>query len=246
MNKYDFVFISPHPDDIALSLPLTFRLLSQIGRTALVTVFTRSRFAHGKEVADDVSLKRQAEDLSYARRAHAEHIMIDLPDRSWIGLKKSNSSMRRARRDFRYVQFEKILRWLFGKETSCLCFAPLGIGSHLDHLIVQDVMSKVFCRVLYYEDLPYALFVSNEEKLKHARCTLGGRRMPFELRYSSMLWGRKINDLRIYPSQDLMRFADRLRKNSSTANNMIREGFWSNSDTVQDFLGCFGLNLGLS
>jgi len=77
-----------------------------------------------------------------------------------------------------------------------LVLAPLGIGSHVDHLLAARAASRLGARVLHYEDVPYVLYdrcagwqerFDRCERVTHT-CSAGG-------------WAAKIHAITLYTSQ---------------------------------------------
>lgn len=168
--KYKRVFISPHPDDVAFSCFGSLINPPADPKEALVvTVFDESRFSfhHGLS-AREVTAIRRREDITFIARLGTGHKSLGLAD----------SSLRHAAYQAEYNNFlsprddpifstvkktlESVLQPYLG---TCPIFIPLGIGSHLDHCIVREVVKEIVSQslvvhgshlLLYYEDLPYA------------------------------------------------------------------------------------------
>jgi hypothetical protein len=47
------------------------------------------------------------------------------------------------------------LKEIRDKNPEAVIFCPLGLGNHVDHIIVRDVVRNVFGNVIYWEDFPY-------------------------------------------------------------------------------------------
>jgi len=51
-------------------------------------------------------------------------------------------------------QASAVVRWLAGS-GQCLLLAPLGVGGHVDHVLVHAAAARSAPRVVYYSDFPY-------------------------------------------------------------------------------------------
>ncbi len=51
----------------------------------------------------------------------------------------------------------KKLRRLKKRSENSIVFCPLGVGGHVDHVIVSEICRKVFPKVVFWEDYPYNL-----------------------------------------------------------------------------------------
>lgn len=40
---------------------------------------------------------------------------------------------------------------------NALVFCPVGVGSHIDHILVRKAVSEIFSNVIYYLDFPYSI-----------------------------------------------------------------------------------------
>ena len=158
------IAISPHPDDVALSITDT---LNEIGQTrsdlrfSLVTCFGVSSYTRFPECRDSglITEIRENEDRLYLRSLQFADAVLqplgfhDAPLRPEWSESQSVFAVSRAELG-RYVP--PLQRRLM-QETECsLCFLPLGLG-HKDHLITSAAASAVFKQApaIFYEDCPY-------------------------------------------------------------------------------------------
>jgi LmbE family N-acetylglucosaminyl deacetylase len=160
------VVLSPHPDDAAFSVSLTIRTaLARALPVRVITVFSRSFFApFGPDGdTDAVTALRRAEDDRWSRRLGPllTRVDLELPDAA-LTLERAGDTDPIAplelvgpdavRRD--------VVASLLGPHVAdaSLVLAPLGLGRHLDHIIVRD--AAITCvpapHLMFYEDLPYA------------------------------------------------------------------------------------------
>jgi LmbE family N-acetylglucosaminyl deacetylase len=178
------VFLSPHPDDAALSCGGSIALLAGRGEpVTIVSVFSGSgssdrltpyqRLALGfgedgaLEPAEEptpmsVMAVRRAEDEAYARFAGAAIEFVDLPDAVFRGYEGDGQLMAPPRLDDP-APIDELRRVLARLQPSAV-YAPLSIGGHIDHRQVRRAViallaepdSPYLDRTLFYEDFPYA------------------------------------------------------------------------------------------
>ncbi len=169
------ILFSPHCDDIAYSL--TGRILA--GRESaqecvVATVFTRSTFAPYSPLCssgdvEQITCLRLGEELEFCRSLGLAHVGLGLPEAPLRGFDLVDdlfTTKRRVDDDPIQPEVERLLG-----ELSSVCrpdrvYCPLGIAGHVDHLIVRQAIESVFvgvCPVHYYEDLPYAGELTDEE-----------------------------------------------------------------------------------
>lgn len=72
---------------------------------------------------------------------------------------KSDSLLKRSLR--------KELQSIIGSNLNTLLLAPLGIGGHVDHILVHDVCRSIGRDMIYWEDYPYNLHQDNLTKFEN-------------------------------------------------------------------------------
>lgn len=196
--------LAPHADDVALSIGGLLRLLEPGPRLTLATVFTRSIAAPGlprdTRTAGHVSAVRAAEDAEYCRTIRAQRVTLDLdecglrgyPRDAWIGhVDRTDSAVDEVR--------SRLGRVVEDANPSVI-LAPLGVGDHVDHILVREALSSLSLTslILLYEDLPYA----GELQLSRVKLPLphADGLVPATIDISSVL-ALKLADLALYPSQ---------------------------------------------
>ena len=199
--------LSPHADDAALSVGGC--LLSGVFRppVTLATVFGRSNYASGGFQSDwrEVTNLRKSEDLAYSSLIGLALRFLELPE---AGLRDDVDHPGVWAEDVSEPfaappELAEVLGSLLEEFSPALLVAPLGIGCHRDHLLVQRAARKTGelagHDVVYYEDLPYAERLTNRELSQHARA-VDNRLEPWRVSISQVL-DRKIQALDCYPSQ---------------------------------------------
>lgn len=207
------VFLQPHSDDLCFSLGAT---ASKVGRGHLVTVFTGAGWIHpAKRPApppDDVTALRIAEDRAFAVACGLTSHFIDRPSASllgWGSFDPGHLPENRARIE------EALLSTLDALERDCgaterpWLYVPAGIGGHVDHLAVAELVIDRFAelssryRIAFYEDLHYATDVRARRRgvihLKQRLSNFGLRRWVLPLDRAAAV--RKCDLIGHYASQ---------------------------------------------
>lgn len=177
------LFLSPHPDDVALScggLVANLHLRGDYvviatcyggaGAMPHLTEYQREalgfaeREAHMSPAA--VMEERAREDRSYAALVGAELVHMDLPDAVFRGYEGEKALMGPPRADDPAPS--AALAELLHSVQPHVAYVPLGIGGHIDHRQVfragvselssgrAGSFSDKSCRLTFYEDFPYS------------------------------------------------------------------------------------------
>lgn len=168
------VVVSPHPDDAAFSASQAVRAALARGWTVVVvTVYSGSAFApFGPDGdAEAVTTLRRAEDRAWVARLGPAARLIDLgrPD---AALRPEHlgdfDPVARSPLDPADLRESAELVALLAPafEGASVLLLPLGIGEHLDHVLVRDAGVSARgdrCTLAFYEDLPYAATLSPSE-----------------------------------------------------------------------------------
>jgi GlcNAc-PI de-N-acetylase len=211
MASRDIFLVSPHCDDVAYSLGgrLAAKRLP-LDRCELLTVFTASPYCplgsfRPEEVAKITEL-RLAEDREFCRRLGIAHFHYHLPEATlrsgYARLEDVRVSRSAALRDPILGTVCSLLTDLRQSRDPSYVFVPVAIGGHADHWIVRVACEFVFegeKRLVYYEDLPYAGYISEEDlegQLKSISGTARGSILP-----ESGWLGEKLALLRTYRCQ---------------------------------------------
>lgn len=163
MNDKKYLLISPHFDDIFLSV---FSLLySKPEEIMLVNVFTSIDYTQKLSrdqincLAEDLRISREIVSSDSLKnwikyREQENHIACKKVGVEYINLGFADSLFRLTKNDeeLKIDILEKIKEFNF--ETIIF---PMGIGKHKDHLILHEISKDLFFRgrVLYYFDSPY-------------------------------------------------------------------------------------------
>ena len=201
--------LSPHSDDVALSLGGSL-LRGALGDVRITTVFSISDYTINDEglSAKEVTEIRKEEDRVFFSHLPGEPAIVyldrlDAPLRRGIhhertiGLGIDASDEREA---------ASVAVPLIGDASAgTLILSPLGIGGHVDHLVVRRAaieVSRVGYPVGFYEDLPYTAGLRTDEiasLVERIASREGMVLKPFVIPYGEA--DRKDSALRLYATQ---------------------------------------------
>jgi LmbE family N-acetylglucosaminyl deacetylase len=173
--SYDAIYLSPHFDDAVLSCGGQIYEQTARGQRVLVVTLAagepqtgmRSLFADYQHYAWGLSAEeaisvRRAEDARACTRLGADLLSWSLPDAIY--------RLDPATGEPLYTSNELLFGNLSSAEAPLIAelavqmgalpaaqrvFAPLGLGSHVDHQLVRAAAERAFASLLFYEDYPY-------------------------------------------------------------------------------------------
>jgi LmbE family N-acetylglucosaminyl deacetylase len=181
----DWIYLSPHLDDVALSLGgLLWEQSNNGEKTSIWTICAGSpppgefsRFAqslHERWETGDKSMDaRRMEDIDSCEVLGSLHYHINIPDciyrRSLITgdfLYDSEEDLNLPVHPDEYPLIEELsqnLTAMLPDSANVIC--PLGIGSHIDHVLTREAVEQIFAtphnnknrRLFYYADFPYVV-----------------------------------------------------------------------------------------
>lgn len=203
------LFISPHPDDIAFSAFASLTLVPQNKQREVVTVFSQSCWTFTSEIdpkrARYVTAQRRAEDERFAWSQNALIRRLGFKDTSLRGLSEGEEYRRLPPGDPLYRSVtEALARVLEDQDGRAICYVPLGVSHHLDHLMVRDAVLSLRSGphdVVFYEDLPYCENYSEQYIREFVRAL--SPELPLAPKLSDLTshWPEKIAAVRLYESQ---------------------------------------------
>ncbi|MEM8932071.1 MAG: PIG-L family deacetylase [Acidobacteriota bacterium] len=227
-QRYEAIYLSPHLDDVVLSCGGRMHRRAARGENVLaVTVFTgdvpdgplselaATVLMHMGLSREEASERRRQEDLAACELLGAEAIHWPYDDATYRRDEAGEPSYTTARELFAGTptaadtDLEDELVEAFGQlPPADLIAAPLGVGGHVDHLLVRRAAERVFGqKVAFYEDFPYV------RKLFALRRTVGDRRqwhsVPEPLDPSDLV--AKVRAVAAYTSQVPPLFGDERR-----------------------------------
>ena len=147
------LMISTHFDDVPLSLGGILHKKEIFTDISVLTVFTKSSYTILSGINDSANYISKLRILEMKKYCHEMNIKL-------YTLRFEDTTQRKyPEKDnvFDDIKFE--LNSKVNEIEYNTIFFPLGIGNHLDHLIVYKVaknLSTTNKQVFFYEDLPYA------------------------------------------------------------------------------------------
>ncbi|NLG51484.1 MAG: PIG-L family deacetylase [Chloroflexi bacterium] len=180
-STYDHIYFSPHLDDVVLSCGGGLYTQVQSGQRVLVVSFfadspTNDAFnAYTLELkerwggAQDAVAVRRSEDLAalkllgadalhmpfldcvYRQNADTGEVYYPTVEHIFGDVHPEESELHR---ELLAALVERV-----GGLSAATLYAPLTVGHHVDHILVQRMafaLAKQGCRVRFYEDFPYA------------------------------------------------------------------------------------------
>ena len=177
---YTAVYLSPHLDDAALSCGAQIYDRTAAGESALiVTVMAgspppiaeaeQSAYIAGLharwQLAGDAAAERRAEDAAACAVLGADYLHLSVPDCIYRLHPQSGAPLYTSDADIfgdidpaeEGALADAIALLLRDLPPAREVIAPLGVGHHVDHLLVRAAAERVWpAGLFYYEDYPYA------------------------------------------------------------------------------------------
>jgi LmbE family N-acetylglucosaminyl deacetylase len=237
------VLLSPHPDDVALSIGGLLQMSRLLPPVRIVTLFGRTNFLGTLGFQRDweyATRRRRAEDEAFALRVGLELLYCDLPEASLrIGQSRDSIFASRSRPGaFLTDAITRTVGEIAATIRPAHILAPLGLGWHRDHLATREVAaivaSEVQACLTYYEDLPYAAMLLPSE-IEGYVSELGPGLKPVIIRLGQHL-GEKLSALELYTTQitdEVVELVDRYARVLNPADGAER--LWA-SDGVAPLL----------
>lgn len=211
MQKKNAILLSPHSDDIALSLGASLLGGCFMSKIQLVTVFSISRCTADDSSTNSciVSKIRKKEDRNFVNTVSQDMkttwldredapIRLNIADEMVFEFAPPATDLSEARSIQNMITSEHSEFGLF--------FAPMGLGGHIDHIVLRNValqMMKEGNDIVFYEDLPYAADYACDDIKQHALqigCIAGIELDLFKIE-TGVTIRDKISLLSNYPSQ---------------------------------------------
>ncbi len=160
------VVFSPHIDDAFLSLGgLILNWIDNNEEVHVVDIFSISNYTkNGVGDSTEITEKRKNEELSISKNTDVKISFLDFPECLLRGYKMKKEKPfypDRINKEIDKDLLEKLEGEALKKvnKTAC-CYFPLGVGSHVDHLLVRDlseilISKKLIEMTAFYEDVPY-------------------------------------------------------------------------------------------
>ncbi len=179
-DRYRHVVLSPHLDDAALSCGGLLAMAHQRHEQALVITLCTAAPAADSDFSELALTFHRMWQLSpdevVSARLREEQAALDIlgTDSYWAGLldaiyrfpqaytSRDTLFNRPHASDPLYDVLAVQMRVWREQMPSAIFYAPLAVGSHVDHVITHEVARMVFAdcpeRLVFYEDFPYAIW----------------------------------------------------------------------------------------
>ncbi|MEN9934348.1 MAG: hypothetical protein RLZZ387_927 [Chloroflexota bacterium] len=216
-GTYDHVYLSPHLDDASLSCGAS--IASQLARGERVLVVTLSTATPppagpfnavavefhadwGLEAAD-VMRVRLGEDTLAMERLGCDYVWADVLDAIYRVPESYRSretlfSLPVAH-DPLHTELRRLLAELRARVPGATFYAPLGVGSHVDHLITYAAaIDAAGSPLAFYEDVNYVLTPGT---LERRLADVAERLEPRTVAVDEQALARKISSIAAYESQ---------------------------------------------
>lgn len=225
LNKYHkFVFISPHLDDAILSCGnLIYELKKRDKKIFIITVFTRASRIESPQAkkylnqclytnAQKIFKDREKEDLNVCNSLDIIPIHMGFIDAAWRHYNRKpvyHSNDRQYSGEISYKDKDMIkkitdkLKKIIDNNNKILLLSPLGIGNHIDHLIVNKIVGKIKIDKIFWEDFPYSTKGNNLKKLL---CLYKKYYLLFKIDNSN--FSKKLKLIKLYKSQFKLLFVN--------------------------------------
>lgn len=174
---YQYVFISPHDDDVPFSLGESL-LNCCFPNSLVITVFSisKSTIDNSDDNVGRVTKSRKNEHRDFFRLTSDTKIeyldRLDAPLRLGIADQNVFQSMPS---ESGIIESDVIIKSI--KNSMCedsILFAPFGLGGHIDHVLVYNAVCSL-CKtgfpIVFFEDLPYASRIKYSKLENHIHDT---------------------------------------------------------------------------
>jgi LmbE family N-acetylglucosaminyl deacetylase len=216
------LFLSPHYDDIALSVGGSVAKLSDAGRrveeailfsaepdpAAPLTPFAAAMHAGWGLAPDEVIAGRRREETTAAALLGMEVRLLPFQDAIYRGERYlDNADLFGPVASDEADLPAKIARALASTDrpdAGRRLYAPLAIGGHVDHQLAFAAgidLARSGHEVWFYEDLPYALKPANRAARMAALTAAGIALAIAAVVDVTAVWERKLSAIEAYPSQ---------------------------------------------
>lgn len=223
---YDWIYLSPHLDDVALSCGGQVFHYTQDGQTVLIVSVMAgdpphmqiSDYARGLHerwaLAGEAAAARRAEDIAACAILGADWLHWEAPDCIYRTDPGSGAPFYVSDPDIfgeiapaEMGLVEELAGRIAALPAHNRLVVPLTVGHHVDHLLVRQAAERAFAgeALLYYEDYPYAQQPGALDRV------LGDRsgRQPIVLPLSPQDLAAKVDAVLAFRSQLSTFFTDR-------------------------------------
>ncbi len=213
------ILVSPHSDDIAYSLGGTL-LQDYFNRPVLmVTVFTRSNFTLCVKLSNSelISKMRHLEDVQFTNKNEIRFLGFPFPEAPLRGMSRREIFSNIKPESFTiFSDVYRALSELIKSYPCDLIVSPMGLGNHIDHVMVSNICNKIAQennkRIVFYEDLPYASLLASKQ-IKIRASAISPDLKPFNVDISEV-YKDKLTNLDLYKTQIRTDFRTKIKFHS--------------------------------
>jgi LmbE family N-acetylglucosaminyl deacetylase len=184
--RMEWIYLSPHLDDVALSVGGLLWEQSQTGeRISVWTICggdpppgSYSPFAESLhtrwETGAEAMEARRVEDIEACQRLGAESVHFEIPDCIYRKSLKTGAHLYDSEEALwipvhpdekvLIAQLAKILQAKIPSGANVVC--PLTLGNHVDHRLTRAAVERLGIPLWYYADYPYLLETENMKALE--------------------------------------------------------------------------------
>ena len=159
------LMFSPHPDDVCWAMGGNLCEMSAAD-TFVSTIFSNKEFFLKKRTDGEIRKVVLAEDQMAMKLANVQYEWVGLEDAKLRGYKRL-SDMLGEKVVWNNILLEeklllqKVKEYMYYLNEAYLpeeVYIPLGVGKHIDHVIVRELAIEIFdnSRIRFYEDMPYS------------------------------------------------------------------------------------------
>ena len=240
------MLLSPHDDDAAFSLGAAL-MDGRFGASTVIAVFTQS-----DSLEDDALLGVEAVTALRARE-HRAFYRQWAPDVGLLDLQRKDAPLRLGipgelvfdplQDPSREAEMDFLIKSVYeAGPMDQVILAPLGMGDHVDHLLVRDTALRLAAKgraVAFYEDLPYSARSSDGDLQNRIATTaaLLGRPLSLRLLVSTHTPETKSRALRAYASQrSEASLTQMVSYGAQHLSGRFCERIWGDAETLQALL----------
>jgi len=168
-NEIKTILVSPHSDDIAYSLGGTLLQDYFYKPVLMVTVFTRSNFTLCVKLdnSEIISKMRHLEDVQFTTKNDIRFLSFPFPEAPLRGMSRQEIFSNAIPDSYIFSDVYHALSELIKSYPCDLIVSPMGLGNHIDHVMVSNICNKIAQennkRIIFYEDLPYASLLTSKQ-----------------------------------------------------------------------------------
>jgi len=237
------VFLSPHSDDVALSLGAFLMWKPSDVHIHIVTVFSISECTADNSITNSaiVSSIRKLEDEELIKSLSGDvkgrwldrqdaPLRLHISDETVFHSKFTKLDMKEVQHLVSTIKVEY--------DGFDLIFAPIGLGTHIDHLVVRNAALELLrdgFPIVFYEDIPYAADLSLKEITEHIKEleSLSGQQLDYYCIKTGISVEEKVSLLSCYRSQIDSRTESRVRSHANRIDSKtVVERVWASPNSL--------------